>query len=383
MRIALRLVKPHVWTGGANYILNIGRILRAHEPDVTPVLFAPPDLGEALTRSAEAAIGAPPIILRDREQRDDMAAIVGIGEAASTAAFHEAKIDVVFESSGYYGPRPSLPMLAWLPDFQHRRLPHFFSKAQWWARDVRFRSLLANRQHLLLSSHDAQADMTHFYGSSRAKVHVAPFAICMNTPASFADGERARIAHGLPERFFFLPNQFWMHKNHRVVIDALGLLAPDERPVIAASGSPNDPRSPGLMQSLKDALQANGAADSFRILGHLPYADILALNARADALINPSLFEGWSTTVEEAKALGTPMVLSDLGVHREQVGESALFFDPRDPAACAGALRAAMARPPRQAEDVVVVIERNLAAQRRFAAQLKSAFEATRDSFKR
>jgi glycosyltransferase involved in cell wall biosynthesis len=58
------------------------------------------------------------------------------------------------------------------------------------------------------------------------------------------------------------------------------------------------------------------------------------------ALINPSLSEGWSTTVEEAKSLGVPMLLSDLRVHREQAGDSADYFDP----AVAGQLASLIAR---------------------------------------
>ena len=110
---------------------------------------------------------------------------------------------------------------------------------------------------------------------------------------------------------------------------------------------------------------------------HLPYADILALNARTDALLNPSRFEGWSTPVEEAKALGTPMALSGLGVHREQVGEAAIFFDAHDADACAEALRAVMAGPRRAAETIEAVTARNQAAQKRFAAQLREAIETT------
>lgn len=49
------------------------------------------------------------------------------------------------------------------------------------------------------------------------------------------------------------------------------------------------------------------------------------------AVINPSLFEGWSTTVEEAKSLGVPLILSDLSIHREQTGGAASFFNPEDP----------------------------------------------------
>jgi glycosyltransferase involved in cell wall biosynthesis len=58
------------------------------------------------------------------------------------------------------------------------------------------------------------------------------------------------------------------------------------------------------------------------------------------ALINPSLFEGWSTTVEEAKSTGTPMILSDLGVHREQaegMARDGLALSHRDAAAFAKA----------------------------------------------
>lgn len=377
VRVAFRITDPKGWTGGVNYILNICRVLRAHAPDIEPVLFAPPDLEPDLLATVNDAAGAPPFHLRDRAQRDDLAAIFGIDEADSTAAFQKAGVDLVFESKGYHGRRPKLPMLAWLPDFQHRHLPQFFSRRQWLAREWRFRTLIANRGHILVSSQDAHNDMMRFYGGGRAKAHVAPFAISMNNPARFEDGERVRLELGLPERFIFLPNQFWIHKNHRLVVEALGALRPSERPCIVASGLPNDPRAPDVTRDLLTRLASHQAEDSFRMVGHLPYAHILALNARADALINPSLFEGWSTTVEEAKALGTPMLLSNLPVHREQVGGDTIFFDPHDPADCAAALRASMARPPRQAEEAEAVVRRNLADQRRFAGKLREAILGT------
>jgi glycosyltransferase involved in cell wall biosynthesis len=46
--------------------------------------------------------------------------------------------------------------------------------------------------------------------------------------------------------------------------------------------------------------------------------------------INPSLFEGWSTTVEEAKALGKFIILSDIKVHREQNPKDAVYFNAKD-----------------------------------------------------
>jgi hypothetical protein len=49
------------------------------------------------------------------------------------------------------------------------------------------------------------------------------------------------------------------------------------------------------------------------------------------AIINPSYFEGWSTTVEEAKILDLKILLSDISVHREQNPEKAEYFSPDDP----------------------------------------------------
>jgi glycosyltransferase involved in cell wall biosynthesis len=46
------------------------------------------------------------------------------------------------------------------------------------------------------------------------------------------------------------------------------------------------------------------------------------------ALINPSLFEGWSSSVEEAKSLGKRIILSDIPVHKEQDPPGGRFFFP-------------------------------------------------------
>jgi glycosyltransferase involved in cell wall biosynthesis len=76
----------------------------------------------------------------------------------------------------------------------------------------------------------------------------------------------------------------------------------------------------------------------FRVLGVVPHERVAAL-LRESVTLNPSLFEGWSTTVEEAKSSGKRVLLSDIPRHREQEARSGQFFDPRDPEALAAALR--------------------------------------------
>ena len=48
------------------------------------------------------------------------------------------------------------------------------------------------------------------------------------------------------------------------------------------------------------------------------------------AIVQPSLFEGWSTVVEDAKCLNKFIFLSNLNVHLEQNPRNVSYFDPRD-----------------------------------------------------
>jgi glycosyltransferase involved in cell wall biosynthesis len=83
---------------------------------------------------------------------------------------------------------------------------------------------------------------------------------------------------------------------------------------------------------------AAGVESHFRYLGLIPYDHVLSLAATCDTLINPSHFEGWSTPIEEAKAFGAPLLLSDIAIHREQAPH-AKFFDPKSVDAATAALR--------------------------------------------
>jgi hypothetical protein len=55
-------------------------------------------------------------------------------------------------------------------------------------------------------------------------------------------------------------------------------------------------------------------------------------------VIQPSLCEGWSTVIEDAKALGRHVLASDIAVHREQLDRNVDFFAAHDHAALAALL---------------------------------------------
>ena len=133
----------------------------------------------------------------------------------------------------------------------------------------------------------------------------------------------------LPNSYFYLPNQFWTNKNHRLVVDALAVLKAQGIAVtVACTGKPVDGRRPEYFQELMDHVSGQGLEESFRVLGTVPFRDTQALMRHAVAVINPSRFEGWSTTVEEAKTLHKRLLLSNIPVHLEQAPATGCFFSP-------------------------------------------------------
>jgi glycosyltransferase involved in cell wall biosynthesis len=77
-------------------------------------------------------------------------------------------------------------------------------------------------------------------------------------------------------------------------------------------------------------------------LDYVPAIDMPALISGARLLAFPSLHEGFGLPVLEAQACGTPVVCSMVSSLPEAAGDAALFFDPLDVDAIAGAMERAM-----------------------------------------
>lgn len=246
----------------------------------------------------------------------------------SLQAFRAQGIDVVFQHAAWYGYWFPVPTLAWIADFQHRQLPQMFSTANRLKRDFGYAALSRCATGLMVSSEDARRDCERFFPASVGRVSVLPFCVTPPDPARQLDPQEVRRQHDLPERFFYMPNQLWRHKNHLIVIEALRLLKQrGESVVVVCTGKAADSRNPEHPARVLALVKQYGLENEFRFLGLVPYEHVMPLARAALALINPSLFEGWSTTVEEAKGLGVPLLLSDIALHREQAGALAQYFD--------------------------------------------------------
>ena len=376
LRLALMPQPTRTWMGGVNYFSNLITVLTRFVPDrIQPVLFVGTQTDQELVQMLTVdgvEIVRRPEFDASAIRRRTIAALAGFPDRTSAAAFTEARIDAVFETMAFLGSRPPVSSLAWFPDFQHRRLPMFFPWHVRARRDLLVRRLLAGQRMLMLSSKDAQSDAERFF-DAKGRTEVVNFAL--PTPPALAKDWRPNPALNLPERYFYLPNQMWKHKNHELVVDALAMLPAANRPTIVLTGATHDPKAPGVLAHLQERARHAGVAGSMRFLGLQPYGDVQGMMHKAIAVINPSRFEGWSTTVEECIAIGSAMLLSDIPVHREQADGIASFFGVDDPAALAALLDKADAGATMPRSNPLLADARATMFAQRFASAIEAVHQ--------
>ena len=223
----------------------------------------------------------------------------------------------------------TIKTINWIPDFQHIHLPQMFSEKEIQNRNNNFLKLIRDSDLIVLSSFDALKDMKKFVPNYEDKARVLQFVSQPNSRYFELDEHDKSLLlqkYKIKDDFFYIPNQFWKHKNHMMIFEAINELKKDGVEInIVCTGYLGDYRNKTYIDDIRKVVKLNNLEDNIKLLGLVDYEDVFALIKFSKAVINPSLFEGWSSTVEECKSVGKNMILSDLDVHKEQY-PNAVFF---------------------------------------------------------
>lgn len=219
--------------------------------------------------------------------------------------------------------------LCWIPDLQHKALPEFFSAEELVNRDKSIQDHISRGRPMVFSSLSSKNDFERYFPSHTNALHVLNFAV-FHPDFSGQNIIELKKKYRIDRPFVFSPNQFWKHKNHHTVILGVEKIknAGLNEILVLFSGNEHDYRFPGYADTLKAMVREKGLEENIRFLGFLPREEQLCLMQHASFILQPSLFEGWSTVVEDARALGKFVLASDLPVHREQLTEAGDFFLP-------------------------------------------------------
>jgi glycosyltransferase involved in cell wall biosynthesis len=289
----------------------------------------------------------------------------------SVAEQHDVDVWVAFDA--FDGLGPDRPLAVCFPDFQFRHLPGMFDAAQRQERERRWGAAAARADVLLALSQDAADDAVRFDPTVADRIAVCGHAPRFTPELLRLDPDAVRAAYHLPERYLLVSNQLYRHKGHDTVVAALAAIRAggDEPPTVAIAGRPHDPRSPHWLSELLQSVARQGLHEQCRFLGVVSRDEQLALIRAAEAVVQPSRFEGRGAIAEEAALLGTPLLLSDLAVHRE-LPVQARRFPVGDAESLAALMRATQPHPRRSVQDIVTASER---ASRAYGDALLAALQ--------
>lgn len=340
--IGFQNLGPVTWQAGVVFLQNLfGALIETcrDEFSLSYVVTYNSELSPELSTIADRVI----TFIRPRRWTSGWA----VDRFAARLLRYEYQYDRLLNEKGIqliaFGETPSgskLPMLGFIPDFQHVHLPEMFSESERRSRDVGYLKTIQHSSRLVLLSEAVRKDLEDFAGAYMYKTRVLkpvsyiPLSTYETDPAAFSK------RFGLPPKFVYFPGQFWKHKNHIRAFQALKILKDQGvNPFLVCSGYPGDFRHPHYYSDMLTQLSELGIREQVALLGVLKREQTLTLMRQSLSVLNPSLFEGFGMTVDEARSVGKAAILSDIPPHREQNPPRAVYFDPSNAEDLAGKLR--------------------------------------------
>ena len=253
----------------------------------------------------------------------------------------QVRLPIALASKGpdlLFVPAHVIP-LAWLGkaltvvhDLAFERYPHAYSPSERAYLRLTTRWAVMRCPLLIAISESTKADLVSAYGVGPDRIRVVPLGA---SPPAVAPAPASRLTElGLNGHFVLQVGRIETRKNQVAALAAVERL---EGVTLAVAGPERDPEIAAKLR----------ASDRCRVLGRVDQPTLELLYKQADAVIVPSLYEGFGLPLLEAMARGKVVVAAKASSLPEVGGEAALYFhDAADPEQLAHVLDVALTDEP-------------------------------------
>lgn len=270
---------------------------------------------------------------------DRVPSLYKLGYERIGSIYHKHQIDVMLYFSPLR-PAPDIPYFTIVWDLEHRNQPWFpevSHMGEWINREKGYLNTLGRASLIITGTKCGKEEITHFYNIPPDRIRVLPFP----TPRfALNDGNKERSAdtirkYGIQGDYLFYPAQFWAHKNHINLLYGLKLLHDEYGAKLSLVLVGSDK---GNLTHVQRAIEELGLSKYVHILGFVSQDEVVDLYRGAFALTFLSLFGPDNLPPLEAFALGCPVIAARTPGAKEQLGDTALQVDPKDPEEIAHAI---------------------------------------------
>lgn len=246
----------------------------------------------------------------------------------------------------FWSPRHLLPFrargvatVATVQDFWHLHFPEQQPPLNRMLNRLLIGRIMKRADHIVTTSQAVADDAIGHYSIARSRLTVVPLGVDPTVFRPLPGEEVARVLDRyVPGAYLLALDVYNPRKNFSAVLEAFASLPEQLRRTrhLIALGRPRASAESTSPRALAEQL---GVADRVVFAGDASLEDLVALYCGAEALLYPSVYEGFGMPVLEAMACGCPVITGDRSSLPEVAGGAALLVDPTSAGALADAIQ--------------------------------------------
>ena len=327
----------HTWIGGYNYHLSLFKCLKKFNNKVNIIIF----VNKNISKYDQNLLKEYKIIKTDRFNHSSFA--IRVDKILSKFKillkgkdnkldqfFKKYKIDIVSHFT-YLGKKSLIRSIPIIWDFQE-----LYNKKNFRYSDIVLRkinSIMCNKHSdkVILGSNHTFNDYSKVLNKkiNNGVIINQAYFFNLKIKKKIPLLKKYNIAN---KSFFLLPNQYWRHKNHIVLLKALKYLNDINKKnnfLVISTGNTKNWRDAKYFKEILDFIKTN-KINNYKILGIINHDDLINLAYYCKGIVNPSISEGWSNSVELANSLDKINIISNIKCHKEQSNDKSFLFHPND-----------------------------------------------------
>lgn len=223
------------------------------------------------------------------------------------------RIDI-FHSSDWTQPPSSAFKVTTVHDLVPLKFPELSHPRIVAAHKTRLKWVKKEVDRIIVPSETTKKDLITL-GEIEGRIKVIPETPdAIFRPAKVSEVNKLKKAYKISGKYL-LSIGITPRKNTERIIAAYERIRVGDKPKLVIIGEP------------KIKIKVKGGV---KFLGHVPHEELPAFYSGAEALVYPSLYEGFGLPILEAFSCKTPVITSNLGSLREIAGGAAVLVDPND-----------------------------------------------------